>query len=167
MMFLIDKINVWEILVGHWSTLKDDTDDSYTWDVVLFYGVPAAIAGACAYTGILLTSGAIDVLTNALAIMAGLLFNLLVVLQGLSAANRPRNERVRTFTREVYNNIAYAIVASLVALVPLAVAADYGDSQYFGFRLAGWIAMALVIHFALTLFMVLKRMHSMLKLEFS
>lgn len=164
-MLSINKINIRDIVREHWSTLKDDTTGSQANDVLLFYGVPVAAAAICALLNITLNKDAINVLTNALAIMAGLLFNLLVVLQGLAAANAEQNQRVREFAREVYNNIAYAIVASISALIPLAVAA--------GSLITGWVflaasavSIALVLHFALTMFMVLKRMHAMLRIQF-
>ncbi|CAB4177481.1 hypothetical protein UFOVP998_61 [uncultured Caudovirales phage] len=165
-MTFINKINVKAIVLGHLETLKDAETGSRANDVTLFYLMPLAASGTCAALGITLTANAIDVLTNALAIMAGLLFNLLVVLQGLSASPaRPRNERVRAFTKEVYNNIAYAIIASLSALVPLVIAAG-SESPQRSFVIASAVAIALVVHFALTMFMVLKRMHAMLSSEF-
>jgi cytochrome bd-type quinol oxidase subunit 2 len=166
-MILIQKINVWEIVAGHWRTLEDDRDGSRLGDVVIFAGVPAAATGYMAYEGVLLSVGAMSVLTNALAIMAGLLFNLLVVLQGLSAANKQRNERVRSFSKNVYDNIAYAIVVSLLSLVPLAIAANVETPARLSFRVACWCAMALVFHFGLTMIMVLKRMYKMLQAEFA
>jgi hypothetical protein len=166
-MILIQKINVWEIVTGHWKTLEDDRDQGRAGDVFVFYVLPALVVAARAYRGILLSVGAMGVLTNALAIMAGLLFNLLVVLQGLSANTRARNDRVREFARNVYDNIAYAIVISIAALVPLTVAANIETPTRLMFRLACWAAMWLVLHFSLTLVMVLKRMYKMLQTEFA
>ncbi len=166
MVDFINKINVKGIVLGHWETLKDGETGSRINDVCLFYLVPLVAAALCAATEITLTHNAINILTNAMAIMAGLLFNLLVVLQGLSASPaRPRNERVRSFAKEVYNNIAYAIVASLSSLVPLVIAAGSQSPQW-SFHVSSAIAIALVVHFALTMFMVLKRMHAMLSTEF-
>jgi hypothetical protein len=166
-MILIQKVNVWEIVRGHWKTLEDDRDQGRFGDVFVFYLLPLILVIAFAYRGIFLSIGAMGVLTNALAIMAGLLFNLLVVLQGLSASTRVRNDRVRDFTRNVYDNIAYAIVVSIVALIPLALAANVESPTRLVFRVSCWIAMWLVLHFGLTLVMVLKRMYKMLQTEFA
>lgn len=166
-MSLIQKINVWDIVAGHWRTLEDDRTHSRIGDVFLFYISPLLFIAFLVYRNILLSVAAMNVLTNGLAIMAGLLFNLLVVLQGLSASNRPRNERVRAFTREVYNNIAYSIVVALIALVPLVVAANVETPLRLSFRIACFLAVYLTVHFALTLVMVLKRMYVMLQTEFA
>lgn len=162
----INKINVKAIVLGHLETLRDAETGSRTGDVVLFYVFPLLAALVCAVIDLKLNSDAIDVLTNALAIMAGLLFNLLVVLQSLTASwSRPRNERIRLFTKEIYNNIAYAIVASLSAIVPLAIAAASSQTGT-PFKVWSAVSIALVVHFGLTIFMVLKRMHAMLSTEF-
>lgn len=165
-MFLAQKINLFDIFVGHWNTLIDDETHSRVPDVVVFYVVPTAITLGLTYYDIFMRGDAISVVTNALSILAGLLFNLLVLLQTLSASSRsPRNVRVRAFTQEVYDNIAYAIVISLVALVPVTIASNYDDDQRLGFRVASAVAMGLVIHFGLTMVMVLKRMYKLLQQE--
>lgn len=164
----IDKIDPTPICAQHWATLVDDnTGATRPRDVVLFYGVPAVLAVALAWYGVRLSDSALGILTNALALLAGLLFNLLVLLHGLvwPPKDHPMQQTAQRLGSHVYANIAYSILISLVALLPLAVASNYERGQS-GRSVAGLIAVALVSHFGLTMFMVLKRMTTMLRAEF-
>jgi len=162
-----DKVDPRAIIVGHWRTLADDRTSRHSVnDVLLFYAAPAVVAAALWVLKIPLSDNALNIVTNALAILAGLLFNLLVLLQSLSlpAADHPLQKAGRRLAEEIYSNIAYSIIVSLVALIPLIVAANF-DVHDKGRLIAGSIATYIVIHFALTMGMVLKRMHVMLEDE--
>ena len=161
------KIDIRDILANHFNTLVDDrTERRSIPDIGFFYGLPLLLVAAFVYFGVRLSDDAIPVLTNALAILAGLLFNLLVLLHGFSW---PKDfdsvqKRARRLIEQVYSNVAYSIIVALTALVPLTVAANYPVATR-GRMLAGTLAIWLVVHFALTMIMVLKRMHVMLQGE--
>ena len=110
---LLQKIDVRDIVVGHLKTLRDaSTSKASAYDYVLFYVVPIVPALALVYFGVKLTDGTIAVLATALSILAGLLFNLLVLLHTLTWEKRgdPFDREVDELMAQLHVNIAYAIV---------------------------------------------------------
>ena len=166
---LLRKIDLRAILANHFATLVDDASGRKSGaDFFLFYAVPVLPAAVMVWRDVLLSDGAIGIMTTALAILAGLLFNLLVLLHRLSGPDEshPVKGKARELAKQVYANIAYTIIVSLVSLIPLVIAANF-DSSENGRGVYGFIAVYLVIHVVLTLFMVLKRMNVMLQDEMS
>jgi hypothetical protein len=135
--------------------------------LILFFFIPATIALGFVPLNVRVSDDALNILTNALAILAGLLFNLLVVLQGVRwPEDHPLKRTALRLATESYNNIAHAIVVSLVTLVFLVTGANY-PFESTGRLVLGTVASFLVLHFGLTMFMVLKRMHAMLLNDFA
>src|ERR1043166_3204386 len=162
-MSILSKVDVRAIWGNHLATLRDErTGKTSVSDILLFFGTPATVALALFLIDVRVSTDALNVLTNALAILAGLLFNLLVVLQSVRwPPDHPLKKTALQLATESYNNIAYAIVVSLLTLVFLVPAANYPPAST-GRLVLGTVAAFLVMHFALTMFMVLKRMHAML-----
>jgi hypothetical protein len=173
-MSLFSKIDLRAIVVGHLNTLVDHgTKKRSAGDLVLFFGFPTATCVLLWWLNIQLTDNAINVLTNAFSIITGLLLNLLVLLHSLAGPDtrNPVKRAARELARQNYTNIAYAVLVSLVTLIPLMVAANYPQRTpttpaSLGRIFASTIAVWLTVHFALTMGMVLKRMHVMLNDEF-
>jgi hypothetical protein len=162
---LLSKINVWDIIAEHFKSLRDaSSDKASTPDVLLFYAAPVVPVVVLAAYGVRLTDSTISVLATALSILAGLLFNLLILLHSLHIEPRDADydKLMSRFRGELHANIAYAIVVSLVALIPLVIGSYYGplDWRRTG---CGVLAIYLTIHFVLTMAMVLKRMDAMLQ----
>lgn len=166
---ILNKIDLRDVVRGHLATLVHDNKEQTrnVGDLILFYAVPTVVALLVLLFQVTMSDNAIDVSTNALAILAGLLFNLLVVLQslGLPQSGKGIAKVARRLAKQVYSNIAYAILISLFALVALLIASNY-ERNSLGRSVAGTVATLLILHFALTMGMVLKRMHVMLKTEF-
>ena len=165
---MLAKIDIRDIVRDHLATLVDyRTQKSSGLDYVLFFVVPAVAAAGLMYVKVGLTDTAVNVLITALSIFAGLLFNLLVLIASLvDKRSAPTGESdARQVMKSIYANIAYSLLVSLLTLLPLGVFATLNDA------LAKKIAMAVsyyfIGHFALTLLMVLKRMHVLLSFEFS
>jgi hypothetical protein len=173
-MELFRKIDLRSVVTGHYKTLVDDrTKKPSRQDFALFLGLPTLAAVLLFAFDIQLSDNAINVLTNAFAIITGLLLNLLVLLHSLAGpdARHPVKRAARELARQNYTNIAYAVLVSLLTLVPLIIAANYpGRTQLapapVGRVLAGLLAVWLSLHFSLTMGMVLKRMHVMLDDDF-
>lgn len=179
---MLSKINVTNIVRDHWSTLRHSaTHRLRPADLVLFYGGPLIPA-------VLWFGFKVDpkeepfwtVTLTSLSIFAGLLLNLLVLLYGL--IHRAEGDREKTtgngdplaeskvrkardsLLREVYYNVSYEVLVAVIAILFMAfsmIGNDTGVGQ--------WLAAILVYllaHFVLTIFMVMKRVHSLLSHEF-
>ena len=134
-------------------------------DITLFFGVPVVVAGIFVALDLLLTSTSAGTLITALSIFAGLLFNLLLLAHGMlrNAEGRYRDEKA--LIQEIYSNISYAILVSLVSIMILLGTIFPGPK--WAARLGSAIAYALMLNFLLTLFMVLRRVHILLAKEFN
>lgn len=161
---MLDKIDIRDILKDHFGTLVSYSDSKpRPVDYVLFYILPLVSAVVAAVRDFRLTDDAVAVLINALAILAGLLFNLLVLVHGLTSVKAPTGATdKRIMLSGTYANIAYAIVVALIALVPLVLIAN---GVPWIRRWGSWSAVFLVIHFSLTLLMILKRLHAIMTHE--
>lgn len=162
------KVNVGLIVKDHWRTLYDvpaGRSRPSTGDILTFYFVPA-VAGALLYwSGVRLPDETVAVLVTAYAVLAGLLFNLLVLTHRIArdvlSSNVP--DDYRRLLREVYTNISYAVLIAfltLLLLIAIAVVADRYRAPLEGF---GFFALG---HFLLTMLMVVKRAHVVLRKEF-
>src|SRR5262245_11965074 len=114
---LIDKIDPWPICTNHFKTLvRDDTGQRSVSDLLLFYGSPLALFAIVAGLRVGASDAAVNIMTNALALLAGLLFNLLVLLHGLALPDesQPLRATARRLASQIYANISYAILISLI-----------------------------------------------------
>ncbi len=165
---MLRKIDLRDVVRDHFRTLVryPDTRTSPA-DIVLFVLLPLALAAGAAALHILLSPVAVDVLTNAMAILAGLLFNLLVLIHSLARGYQgpTGTADAQNLLQQVYANIAYSILLALLALVPLVFVASAPDARRLAI-VASSVALFLVIHFTLTLLMVLKRVHALLSFDF-
>ncbi len=165
---MLGKIDPRDIVRDHFRTLVRYRENRISLaDLVLFLLAPLALSVAAAALHIVLSPVAVDVLTNAMAILAGLLLNLLVLIHTLARGYQGPTGAAdaRDLLQQVYANIAYSILLSLLALVPLVFVASAPDSSFVA-SAASALAMFFVIHFTLTLLMVLKRVHALLAFDF-
>lgn len=170
---LLQKIDVRSIIAGHWRTFVDEsTGQRAMGDFITFYGIPAGVTALAIWQGIGLANTAVTVLTTAMSMLAGLLFNLLGLLQAMPAPDVAQHAIPGTARRlaiQTYSNIAYAILVALGTIVPLMTVANYPQTEplALGRQIASATAIYLLVHFVLTLCMVLKRMHVMLTDRFA
>ena len=168
----MSKIDVSSIVRNHVDTLIDhSTQKRSQADLWLFFGVPAVISGLAVYFGWAFSVDALNALLAAFAIFAGLLLNLLLLVYTFSADSRYPSmlEKVRTqFVRELHNNIAYAVLISIVivvvalfAVTRLKMHEGQPSVQQTGPYVTS-ILIYLTSNFILTLLMVLKRIHTMM-----
>lgn len=125
----LNKINVRHIVSEHVETLREYGSNRRNWpDFLVFYALPIiALILMLAY-GIQLTDSTIDVLATALSVLAGLLFNLLVLLHTLTFPphGEPYDGKVKRLHSELHANIAYSI---LVSVAPPKLKTDYSLNQ--------------------------------------
>jgi hypothetical protein len=163
---MFGKIDVRDILRDHFRTMVDySTGRSSVADISLFLLLPVATAIGLDQAGVLIDGRAVSVLITAVSILGGLLFNVLVLIHTVAARFvAPTGQRDgNRFLSEIYSNIAYAILLCLVTLVPLALLAM--ASTPWLLRALSVAAVFLLVHLLLTLLMILKRLHALLRLE--
>lgn len=174
------KINLWWIIRDHLDTLVDfpQTKISRS-DMVVFFALPVAIAGAAAYFNFSLKTDVLNGLMAAFAIFAGLLLNLLVLVFSFTQTNTshpagPTDIYIRIrrqVLRQMHANISFSIVIALaVVVVALVSLWDLKHNEGTTPGSTGWVATFLIAlltsNFVLTLMMVLKRMHILITNEF-
>jgi len=162
---MLVKIDIRQIIRDHMLTLYDYGTKKKSWaDLALFFGVPVAAAAVFVSLGLLLGSASAGTLITALSIFAGLLFNLLILAHGMlrNAEGKYRDEKV--LIQEIYSNISYAILVSLLSITVLLGTIFPGPR--WAAQLGSAVAYFLIVNFLLTLFMVLRRVHVLLANEF-
>ncbi len=175
---MFNKINIIDIVVDHYKTLVSfNTERVKISDYFTFFLFPIIVAFFAYYFRIIISANSAAVITTAVTILAGLLFNLLVLVHTINSRNYIYTTRKDTdkFFMEIYANIAYSILISLFCLVPLVYLSftDNTDiktySNYYKdiLNYVSIIVVFLIVHLFLTLLMVLKRIHYLLGLEFN
>jgi hypothetical protein len=185
---LSSKLDIRTILTDHLDTLRDgDNAELSIVDLVTFYGIPMLIAMLFWMLTDKVDEKAAEridsIVVSSFSIFAALLLNVQVLIIGLRARkegnllgsayeplpqNTSREDRAwqfnkqksrDTFIAEVFSNVSYAIAASiiLVGLTILLIFCGWDQTA-----LAKSAQLFLIIHFVLTLLMILKRMHIVL-----
>lgn len=173
----MDKVDVRRIVVDHVRTLHAPGSPSLDWeDIVVFFGLPV-FAGLLylAFANPPSDGNKIDeVLVASFSIFAALLLNIQVFLlgfhlpslvQGGEGTEQSAEERALAaakaetrvlFYREMFSNISYSILLAMgiVVITLLAIFCQIEHS-----RLIKFFQFILILHFALTLLMVMKRVH--------
>lgn len=168
----MDKINIFRIIRDHLSTLRNyQTKRQRPGDILLFFVLPGILCAALMYFDRRIGSSARTILSTGLAIFAGLLFNLLLLVADVAV--RVESDDKRSSHRlarielvvlyELQANVAFAILLSLLALVSLI------SLELFETWEQRWILEAPIYYFSivlfLTLLMVLKRAHAIMTKE--
>lgn len=168
---LTQKINCYAILAEHFDTLKSNQTGKTSWhDITLFYVLPVLGAILLAYISPISDSLS-NVLITSFSVFAALLFNLLLlVLDAIKKekeAEANQTKRLYLLLKETYNNIAYSILISLIAICILLIPFVFNetlkkDQNYPIAFLVASLIYFFSINFVLTMAMILKRMHVML-----
>ena len=180
------KINVWSIVTGHIKTFRNASSGKVSvHDYATFYIVPILIAITFSLFGIKVSNDANSLLVNFGAIFTALLLSVLVLVydQGeklrniANESNKHSIELKKTFLQQLYFNICYAIVTSIVLVFLCLVYTFLPDKEYifsiseFYFELdlklliASPLILIVVINLLLTILMVVKRMHALLTIK--
>jgi hypothetical protein len=165
---MFSKIDVRRIVRDHLATLKDDaTGKRMISDYLLFFGVPVLVALSLVLTvDLSLNKEAVALLVTSLSIFAALLFNLLLLIYDVvRKIGRESEELKAEFLSQVYSNISFAILVSILSIIVLLVAYFDLDGSWFALS-TSFVVYYLVTVFIFTLFMILKRVHILLSREF-
>ncbi len=165
---MLTKINIKKIVIDHFKTLRDANSERISIsDLALFFIIPFAASTAIVfYFGILLSDNLINILITSLSIFVGLLLNLLVIIFDVVTKlkeNGNQETLKKKFLKEIYSNISFSILLSIVAILFLVLSLT--DNCYFK-SVTNVITDALLLFFGITLLMILRRVHILLSNEF-
>ena len=126
---MFTKIDIRPIIGDHLNTLKDSAGKRLRSDIILFYGLPIIVAVALVWVGVGFSDAYIDFLLIAQTIVIPLLFNVLFLIynikdhHGFVAPEEPRQRSLWTkrmqFLEDIYKNLSYLILVSLVSVLVL------------------------------------------------
>jgi cytochrome bd-type quinol oxidase subunit 2 len=169
---LLNKVDIRPILSAHFATLRDNrVIGKQSWqDGGLFFGIPTLFGIGLTWYGFRFRVDAVNGFLNVFAILTGLLLNLLVLVFTLSTTAAPtdveKNKR-RALLKEVFANLCFAVLVSIVVVCVAVVALSYMRSQPGATTGMGatFFLISLTANFILTLLMVMKRMFILLNKE--
>ncbi|MFE9341484.1 hypothetical protein [Streptomyces olivaceus] len=159
---MIRMIDLIPIIKDHFQTLRSHSTNRILWgEVTFFLGAPILLGVTGTYLD--WNMRGVGNILAAFAILAGLLFNLLVLLFDVAAkameANGNNSQNVRLkLAKHLQANVTYALLVALVAAAVLAVASGMGVE-----KVNRWLSGVLIIllaHFTLTLLMIMRRIRS-------
>ena len=168
---MLKRINILSIVSEHFQTLRslNQTSKKIFWgDVIVFFILPISIAGV-------LTCKKVDILSQvsnliaAISILGGFLFNLLAIIYGAMdklKIDSENNVLKKTFMKEIHTNISYSILTSIAIIVFLIIYSfEFPKENIYDWIKKGllFINYFLLIHFFLTLLMVLNRIYILFK----
>lgn len=167
------KINILKIVIDHVSTLKDFGRSKISrFDVFVFFISPLILASSLVYFRTILNSELANLLITVFSIFAGLLFNLQILmfdivgkvsdtagLPGSLASTQSLHRRI-SILENVSLNISFEILLCIFGVLVLAVSTLSKNLVFQIFF--SLIIFYIVSLFALTLAMVLKRIHTLL-----
>jgi putative flippase GtrA len=162
---LTSKIDVRLIVQDHFATFIDEGTKKTSWgDIGLMIGLPICVALIAVLGGFKIGEQNIGTLISVFAIFAGLLFNVLVLIYSFSDGSTGKPDDVRSrLLAQCFANISYTILLALLTVVALtAMIFVTGPLE----MVIEGMVVAAIINFLLSLLMVLKRMHVLLRNKF-
>ncbi len=169
------KIDVTGIIRSHLNTLRNYPANTRSiFDTFVFFGIPLIAAGVTAYIHWGYSIDALNAMLAAFAIFAGLLLNLLLVIFSLSPDSEAPSTFARVksrFIREVFANIAFAVLVSVCIVVTslygiMRIKSAGAPLDHTG-PILTFLVTFLTSNFVLTLLMILKRIHAMIEAKLS
>lgn len=169
---MLNKINITRVICDHFKTLRNQsTDKLRLYDYFLFLFFPLVAAFALLYCCGPLPQQLVGVIVTSLSVFTGLLLNLLLlafnVAQNLNQTHGEHKKRNRRrLLHEVFINVSFAV---LVAITSAFLVLIFGVLDE---NVSSTLIMTLTIIiyflgglFLLTLFMLLRRIYSLLRIE--
>ena len=175
------KVNTAPIIKDHFQTLKRGKENKLSSsDCFLFFGIPFGAALVVVYCWGTPGKGLVEVLTTALSIFAALLFNLLLLIYDLVKKHETKESQAtniedKEFTQrpklktqilqETYTNISFCTLIAIVTIGFLLLLYPENIFKSVIASLLSFIMYYLVGVFLLSLLMILKRTHLLMKDE--
>jgi hypothetical protein len=166
---MLEKINITNIIVDHVDTLRShESGRRSPGDIFIFFVLPAVSAGLLARVRTEFSAELAGILAAILSVFAALLFNLILLIYDIVSRREESAQGgglKQTLLRQIYSNISFCILVAILTLLLLLL-------NSFRFTIPEWARLVLAFSvyyllgvFVLTLFMVLKRIHAVLRKE--
>jgi hypothetical protein len=172
------KINVKEILSGHFRTLTNSSGKISVADLVTFFLVPVILGGLPAAYGCNLSKDLVGLLVNFGSILTALLLSVLVLVYDqeskLDPRREPSHDAKKRLLKDLYFNISFSIIGAMtlvvLCFVHTAASGVYHDvvTKTFNFRVKYDVLLlspAIIFissNLLLNIVMIVKRLHSLL-----
>ena len=168
---MLDKVDVSKIVCDHIATLRDYSTGKYRpADFLLFFGVPFVVSTLLVVFYGNIKINLITIVATSLSVFTALLLNLLLLVYDAirksedSGGDTSGPELRRRFLGEVFSNISFATLVAIgaIALVLFLVVVEKLPAAS---RVLSALVYYLVSLFLLTLLMLLKRVHVLIRRE--
>lgn len=163
---MTSKINVADIVLGHYRSLKNTGEDKTSkLDVVVMFVLPAIFSLVSFKIGFKLSEDYVGTLIGAFSIFSGFLFNVIVLIYGVAPPDTSEESGLaqNQLLSQTFANISFSILICLSIILCLMFI-------LIGNRWISAVASAfffgLSLNFGLSLLMVLKRIFVLLGLKF-
>ena len=170
------KINVWQIIIDHLDTLRNDVSKRISFvDVLTFFIFPilCSILGYLACVKV--SKDFYNVSITFFGVFVALLLNFQVAAFGIynrkwslsedEKLSLNQVEKIgirRRLLKETNANISYLILFSALSILFFVILYTVEKTT----RMAGFVSLFIYIHFVLTLLMVVKRSHALFRKEY-
>ena len=163
---MISKVNIFPIIQGHLKTLSDRTGEHIMWrDVIGFYGLPALVAIILVWKQVVFQDKYINIGLVAHTVFIPLLVNVLFLIFSIvDQGNVHRSPKRKRLLDQLYDNVSYLIVISILSLFALAVYSVNSLPNCLVWLDRG-VLYFLCLHGFLTALMVVKRIHILISKE--
>lgn len=161
------KFSVGNIVKDHFRTLRNfGTEKIELSSVSINFVLPAIIAAIFVYFVLIIRNAEFDVILTAFSVFAALLLNLMILLYSVlnresEKKDEQKNKMKMRLLKETYSNIEFSVLTSVIIIVIILLMLFIPYNFYFDLT-ASFIVYYLIFVFITTLFMVLKRMHSIM-----
>lgn len=159
---MLAKINITRIIKNHFETLQNANTKKASFDDYLtFLIIPFAITAILFYFKVYITETALNVVISTLSILVGLLFNVVVLIFDIikrDSANKIKN----IVLKQILSNIAFTILLSIISILFTLLTLIENCYTKIIFNS---ILFFLLINFAVTVLMILKRMFHLFHTE--
>ncbi len=167
----MNKINVFPLAKDHLATLSDYSRNRRSIvDYFLFLVLPVVFGGVIVWFGFGFRSDAVNGFLSTFSILVGLLLNLLVLVLTVASgqAHFSADTKMRkTLLQQIFVNICFAVLVSVVVVITALVALSYMRSEPGATtgKIATFILSSFTVNFMLTMLMILKRMYAAMQRE--
>lgn len=175
---MFSRININKIVIAHYKSLSNLNNRGITFnDVLIFILFPLVLACILVYNNISIKSQVSNLIT-ALSILAGFLFNLLAIIHSslgkirdeIRQQNLQDNSLKYKFANEIHANISYNILVAILTIVGLIISGlnfETKSNELLSMfcRCLDLVCYFLLVHFLLTLIMILNRVYILLDKE--
>ncbi|MDR3625484.1 MAG: hypothetical protein P4L45_01545 [Ignavibacteriaceae bacterium] len=161
-MMIFEKINITQIINDHIETLVNDNKKRPGLDdCITFLLLPIFISTLLLFLKVYLDVNVINIIITALAILLGLLFNVIIIL--FDIIKRDSTKKIKNnILEQLISNISFAILLSIFAIIM--VLCTFINNCFIRLVIHWYIYFILSL-FLLTVLMILKRIYTLFKNE--